>query len=234
MLSVVVPILNEAKTIDHLLDQLSGKSVLGQEEIILVDGGSTDDTINRVKTYCLNHQERKIQIVHSAKGRAVQMNAGARAAKYDILYFLHADSTLPEGYDQKIMSAWQDGHGAGSFRMRFDKSHPVLGFSQWFTRFNHPMFRGGDQSLFVDRQLFFKMGGFNEDFLIYEDCEFIGRLYRQTEFTVIPDYIITSARRYSENGTWRLQYHFTVIHLKRWMGAGPDRLQQYYHRHIAS
>ncbi|WP_245917602.1 hypothetical protein [Aureitalea marina] len=78
------------------------------------------------------------------------------------------------------------------------------------------------------------MEGFNEDFTIYEDCEFIGRLYQQTDFTVLPDYITTSARKYGELGTWKLQYHFTVIHLKRWLGAGPNQLHQYYRRHIAS
>lgn len=234
VLSIIVPILNEADTISRLLAELKDKSGLGEQEVILVDGGSTDNTTAIIQTYLNHYPDRNIRLIHSRKGRAAQMNRGAQLASNPILYFLHADSILPQDYDRKIIGAWKNGKGAGSFRMRFDKSHLILGFSQWFTRFNRPMFRGGDQSLFVDRQLFMSMNGFDEDFVIYEDCEFIGRLYRQTEFEVLPDYIITSARRYTANGTWKLQYHFTVIHLKRWFGAGPDRLQQYYFRHITN
>ncbi|WP_245917603.1 glycosyltransferase [Aureitalea marina] len=142
MLSVVVPILNEAETILGLLHQLRNASSSVQQEVILVDGGSEDGTTVLVQNYLKNNPELDIRLLRSQRGRARQMNLGARVAKFPILYFLHADSTLPSAFEQLIVSAWEAGKRAGCFRMRFDKSHPVLGFSQWFTRFNHPMFRG--------------------------------------------------------------------------------------------
>jgi len=118
--------------------------------------------------------------------------------------------------------------------MKFDGNHIILKFSQWFTRFNVKSCRGGDQSLFVSKEIFDSLNGYNEEFTVYEDCEFIGRLYDQHNFTVLNKYVITSSRRYAQNGTLRLQYHFTVIHLKKWVGAPASELTRYYNKYIAS
>jgi hypothetical protein len=116
--------------------------------------------------------------------------------------------------------------------MKFDYQHPVLLVSQWFTRINHISCRGGDQSLFVTKTLFKKIKGFNETFIIYEDNEIISRLYAQKQFVVIPKTLLTSARRYRKNGVWKLQYHFTVIHLKRRLGHSAESLLQYYKNNV--
>jgi len=116
--------------------------------------------------------------------------------------------------------------------MKFDYKHSVLLVSQWFTRFNHISCRGGDQSLFVTKELFDKINGFNESYIIYEDNEIIKRLYHEKQFIVIPKYLITSARRYRINGVWTLQYHFTVIHLKRRLGHSVESMLNYYKRKV--
>lgn len=92
--------------------------------------------------------------------------------------------------------------------------------------------RGGDQSLFVAKTLFNQLGGFNESYIIYEDVEFISRLYKKSKFKVLPQEVITSVRRYLKMGWLRLQYHFGVIHLKHFMGQGPEALYGYYKKYV--
>jgi glycosyltransferase involved in cell wall biosynthesis len=265
-ISIIIPILNEAKTIGVLLQHLLENSTLKNiSEIIIVDGGSTDNSkanidgfvtssdsnvsFSAIKNDFESYREvnnRKspdtllqskntrpdIQLIKSYKGRARQMNYGAKHASGDILYFLHADSLPPKYFDQRIINEVSQGNTTGCFRMKFDKPTPVLRFSQWFTRFNFKVCRGGDQSLYITREIFNNLKGFNEAFGVYEDCEIIGRIYKNYKFNIINDYVITSARRYERNGSWRLQYHFTVIHLKKWLGASAEELNLYYERHI--
>ena len=102
----------------------------------------------------------------------------------------------------------------------------------WFTKFNHKAFRGGDQSLFVESDLFWEMGGFDENFIVYEDNDFIGRLYGKKEFVVIQKWLTTSARRYELNGVWQLQYHFAKLHIKKLLGASPESILHYYKQKI--
>lgn len=226
-ISIIIPVLNEEKQIATLLGFLDGhRSSPHIEEIIMVDGGSSDRTVSIAS-------EHPLKILHSEKGRAKQMNRGAQEAKGSILYFLHADTLPPDNFDLKILDTVTAGADAGCFRMRFDSKNLILSFFSWFSRFNHLICRGGDQSLFVTRRLFDAAGGFNEKYIIYEDTEFIGRLYRQGTFRVIPDYVVTSARKYKEIGTARLQFHFGVIHLKSRFGASPDQLYRYYKKKIS-
>ncbi|WP_340064576.1 TIGR04283 family arsenosugar biosynthesis glycosyltransferase [Ascidiimonas aurantiaca] len=229
-ISIIIPALNEAENLQKLLPYLKSNTREGLlEEIIVVDGGSSDHTEESISKF------EKVRCIKSKRGRALQMNAGARAAKGEILYFVHADSYPPENYGSQIQNAVKKGHLAGCFRLRFNNKHPLLRASQWFTRFNVPVCRGGDQSLFITKALFEKMGGYNELYVIYEDNEFTGRLYQnKVRFTVLPDSVITSARKYEAIGYWKLQFYFTVIHLKKFMGASPHALYKYYQRKIAS
>lgn len=235
MLSIIIPVLNEATIIQKLLKHLKESIVLDSPvEIIVVDGGSSDHTMQLVADFASENKTLDISMHRSDKGRARQMNKGAAEAKGNVLYFLHADSFPPKGFDSSIQTELTKGNLAGCFRMKFDRKHIILRISQWFTRFNYKACRGGDQSLFVSRAIFDRLNGFDEDYMVYEDCEFIGRIYDQYHFTVIKKYVITSARRYTTNGTFKLQYHFAVIHLKKWTGANAGTLTRYYNKHILS
>lgn len=226
-ISIIIPTLNEAGGIGALLAHLKNHSNPQHlREILVIDGGSKDATPARAV-------EGGAVAIQSARGRAVQMNRGAKVASGDILYFLHADTFPPVGFDLAILQAIENGYEAGCFRMRFDSGSRFLRFFAWFTRFNHPMCRGGDQSLFVSRRRFTELGGFNEAYRIYEDNEFTSRLYKKCAFTVLPVQVTTSARRYRGQNPLLLQFHFGVMHFKNMLGAGPDSLHRYYSRNIA-
>jgi predicted glycosyltransferase involved in capsule biosynthesis len=100
------------------------------------------------------------------------------------------------------------------------------------TRFNLPICRGGDQSLFIPSDWFWQLGGYNEAYRIYEDNDLTDRLYKRFSFRVLPQSVITSARRYSQIGVFRLQYYFALIHLKKRMGYTPDGLWEQYRKTI--
>lgn len=226
-ISIIIPVLNEQTYIAPLLTYLrENSSAKNISEILVVDGGSTDDTLEIASDF-------GAKIGHSEKGRAKQMNVGARHAKGDILYFLHADTFPPKDFDRLILGSIGNGHEAGCFRMKFDTSNGFLSFFSWFSKINHIICRGGDQSLYVTKRLFRKTKGFNEDYIIYEDTEFVGRLYKKSDFKVLSQRVVTSARRYKRKGTVKLQYHFGIIHLKSILGAGPEELHDYYKRKIA-
>ncbi len=226
-ISVIIPVLNEAIGIGTLLDYILSINSKYISEIFLIDGGSTDGTIDILKDY-------NIKVFSSKRGRAAQMNFGAKKASGDILYFLHADTFPPNNFDRLIVDAYKDGAENGCFRMQFDSKNPILKFFAWLSRINHTLCRGGDQSLFIDRLLFEKQGGFNENYLIYEDSEFISRLYKETRFTILPQSVVTSARKYRQKGWIRVQFHFGVIHLKNYLGAGPKELYRYYAENLLS
>ena len=226
-LSIVIPTLNESDDIKESLENLKEKiSNKISFEILVVDGGSTDNTIEIVNA--LDY----ITLIHSDKGRGKQMNTGVTCATGNVLYFLHADSKPPNNFDQLIMSCIKEGKRAGCFRMKFDYKHWWLFLAGWFTQFNLKFFRGGDQSLFIEKSLFQQVGGYPEDAPIFEDYELIRKLYEANEFTVIQKPIITSARRYKENGVATLQYHYWLMYIKKWFGASKEDLYHYYKEKI--
>jgi rSAM/selenodomain-associated transferase 2 len=226
-ISIIIPVFNEITSISTLLSHLESQAFQREAiEIIAVDGGSADGSTEKIRI------NSNVKLIQSAKGRAIQMNAGAKAATGNILYFLHCDSLPPKHFDRIVTDAVQNGNQAGCFRMKFDDSHIVLKISQWFTRFNHISCRGGDQSLFITKELFEEINGFDEKFIIYEDNEIISRLYAKKQFIVLPKYVITSARRYQQNGIWRLQFHFSIIHLKRRLGHSAESMLSYYKKYI--
>lgn len=227
-ISIIIPTLNEASHIGRLLEHLLSNSSPDQiQEIIVVDGGSSDGTLEIVSTFNF------VRIVTSEKGRAKQLNKGAQKAESDIFYFLHADSLPPEGFDRLILEAISQGAEAGCFRLKFESNHWWLRLAGWFTQFNWKLCRGGDQSLFISKALFKDIGGYDESYSIYEDNILIEQLFKRNTHVVIKEPILSSARRYEYHGIWKLQYHFWCIHLKHRFGASPHDLLSYYKRHVA-
>lgn len=228
MLSIIIPVFNEEKKLPVLLEHLQASSSANIFEIIVVDGGSSDRTTEIARSF------PKIKYVSSEKGRAIQMNVGAKNAKSDILYFLHADSFPPIHYDSLIIENIENGNKAGCFQMKFDKDHWWLNLMGFFTKINHISCRGGDQSLFIEKELFYKIGGFDESYKVYEDNEFIKRLYENGNFTVIKSWITTSARLYERIGIWNTQLLFAQIYWKRRRGASAEELYNHYYKKISS
>ncbi len=225
-ISIIIPVLNEAAYIGKLLDHLKKQAYDERElEYLVIDGGSLDATVQIAS-------REATKVISSKKGRARQMNLGAAHATGQLLYFLHADTFPPKYFDQYILEAHQQGFPVGCFRMQFDSKNPFLRFFAWLSRINHTLCRGGDQSLFITKASFQNTGGFNEDYLIYEDSEYIGRLYKTMKFRVLPHNVITSARKYRQKGWLKVQFHFAMIHLKNHLGAGPKDLFQYYKKNI--
>lgn len=226
-LSIIIPVFNEAATIQNLLLHL--KKVifnLHDCEIIVVDGSSSDTSVEMASAI------KGVTVVTSPKGRGTQMNYGAQLAKAKTVYFLHADSFPPKHFDQFILENVSQGNIAGCFRMQFDRKHCWLFLAGWFTQFNLKFFRGGDQSLYIDKQLFNKLGQFPTAFPIFEDFEIIRKLYQQEEFTVIQKPIISSSRRYNDNGIAKLQYHYWMMYIKKWLGASTEELLFYYKKNV--
>lgn len=238
-ISIIIPTLNEAVNIKHLLLHLLKNSTPENiSEIIVVDCGSDDNTPQIVLdiAYIERNQNTRtdniIKLLTSERGRAKQMNLGAKKATGSILYFLHADSFPPKNYDRLILNEVKKENLAGCFKMKFDCNHWWLKLAGWLTQFKWRACRGGDQSQFITKELFHELGYFNEQFTIYEDNDLINKLYTKKQFTVIQKWITTSARRYQTNGIWKLQYHFWTIYVKKWLGASADELHTYYLKYI--
>ena len=226
-ISIVIPVLNEEENIKKLLPYLREKSSKKNRiEIIVVDGGSDDNTTQVASSF------KDIVVLNSKKGRALQMNHGAAHAKGVVLYFLHADSFPPKNYDRLIMEKIGSDYKAGCFRMQFEHKHWLLRFSGWLTRFPWKACRGGDQSLFITKNFFEELNGFDGNYIVYEDNDLINRIYKNHRFAVIQERLKTSARLYEKNGVCRLQYYFFMIHMKGRLGAKPESLHAYYRKHV--
>lgn len=153
-ISIIIPIYNEVDAIHRLLFHLENTiSKRIHCEIIFVDGGSNDGSQNEMEKH------KNVFLISSDIGRSKQFNAGTKIATANVLYFLHCDSFPPKDFDLHIIQQIEKGKKACYFRMKFDNPHPVLWVSQWFTRFNHISCRGGDQSLFIEKDLFKEIGG---------------------------------------------------------------------------
>ena len=257
-ISIIIPVLNEetyiGKLLEHVLANSSAKNI---SEIIVIDGGSSDNTRNIVQAFSnftdINNKvafnyidntlfedkllsteviETPINLLDSERGRAKQMNLGVKSATGDILYFLHADSLPPKYFDTLIIKEVEKKNEAGCFRMQFDSKHWWLRLVSWFTKFRWRACRGGDQSQFITKNLFNKIGGFDENYIIYEDNILINELYARNQFIVINKKLKSSARMYRKYGIWKLQYLYLSIYIKKWLGADSDALYDYYKKHI--
>lgn len=218
-ISIIIPTLNEEAALQALLPLLFSDSVAEDAvEVIVADAGSQDHT------QPLAEQQGATVISCPKACRAKQLNAGARASSGEVLYFLHADVQPPAGYHQLIGRAVKAGATAGSFRLAFDWDHWLLCTCAWFTRFRTTAVRFGDQSLFVTRERFLEAGGFNESLQVMEDQEMVRSLKANGPFTVLPEAVTASARKYRQKGIWRQQGQYVLIYLLYYMGVPQDKL----------
>ena len=188
-ISMILPVYNESKTIEKMLRQLN--DLPGNWEILFADGGSQDDTIEKIVT--------RYRVLKSPKGRANQMNHGAANASSEVLWFVHCDSGLPKDAHEQISRAIEAGALWGCFHIGFDYNGPFMGCNTYFS--NRRARKGiafGDQGIWVKKDIFDAMGGF-PDLPIMEDYEFSLRMQKQNlPICQLPGRIITSGRRYEK------------------------------------
>ena len=226
-ISIIIPTFNEEGRISDLIRLLKQKSSPKNiQEIIVVDGGSTDKT-----RLCANQEGAKV-IISPRKGRGYQLNLGGISAKGEILYFLHADTFPPDKFDEIIISEVKKGYRSGCFRLRFDNPHPFLKFFCWWSQFDFKNGRGGDQSLFVHREIFEKVNGYNNNLLITEDLDIVQKIIKVSAFKVLPHEILTSARKYKKNGNFILEVIYTVIYFLYYFKVDYSILYQFYKKNI--
>lgn len=225
-ISVIIPAYNEEEQIVQTVASVQKRAAGFIEEIVVVDGGSSDQTVRQA-------QKTSATVLTSPQiGRAAQMNYGAVNSKAELLYFLHADTIPPKLFDKKIVDAAAHGNKAGCFRLSFDRDHIMLNFYAWCTRFNIDAFRFGDQSLFVQRDLFDAIDGFKEDHRVMEDQEIIKRIKKHSSFQILKESVTTSSRKYMEHGVLKLQLIFTLIFMLYKVGVSQSNLVLIYKKLI--
>ncbi|MFQ5928123.1 MAG: TIGR04283 family arsenosugar biosynthesis glycosyltransferase [Acidobacteriota bacterium] len=221
-ISVIIPALNEAKAIGLALG--STRNCTGVERIV-ADGGSVDKTVEVARSF-------GAKVVHSPRGRARQMNAGAEAAKGGLLVFLHADTRLPEGFDNHIRYIMNQSNAiAGAFELQIDAPSPGLRIieqvANWRSR--RLQLPYGDQAIFLRADLFREIGGF-PDLPIMEDFEFVRRLRSQGQVVIAPAAALTSARRWQKLGALQTTLINQAVVLAFCLGVDPSRLARWYRR----
>jgi rSAM/selenodomain-associated transferase 2 len=218
--SVVIPTLNEAQTISRTLRQVREA---GECQLIVVDSGSNDGTAALARG-------QAALVVSSSRGRARQMNEGARVATGEVVLFLHADTVLPHGFPDLLTHALADPRVvAGRFDVRLDAAgwpfrmvEAMMNLRSRLTRIST-----GDQAIFVRRETFLALGGYPEVELM-EDLELSRKLKRAGKIACLRERVITSARRWQRDGVFRTIVLMWTLRLGHFLGVPPERLKAFY------
>jgi rSAM/selenodomain-associated transferase 2 len=218
--AVIVPVLDELAQLPVLAAELERLSA--RAEVVVVDGGSTDGTRPAL-------DRLGVTVVDAPRGRARQMNAGARATSAPILVFLHADTRLPDGALDAVAAAIDAGAAGGCFRVRIDSPDPRLLLAARIINLRSRLWASatGDQAIFARRDLFDRLGGYRE-LQLCEDLDRVGRLRRHGRFVLADGEVATSARRWHGNGVLRTIALMWTLRLGYHLGVSPNRLARWY------
>ncbi len=220
ILSIVIPARNEADKIEATLAALRQLRDDGHE-VIVVDGGSDDDTAVLAAPLC-------DQVIGAAPGRARQMNAGARRARGDVLLFLHADTQLPPQAASHVAAALQR-HAWGRFDVRLSGGHPLLRVVERMMNWRSCItgMCTGDQAMFVRRGVFEGLNGFPE-LPLMEDIALSRSLKRVSRPACVRTPVLTSSRRWEHHGPWRTVWLMWRLRFMYWCGTDSERLAALY------
>ena len=226
MISIIVPVFNEAKNIKSFLSQFDRVSEL---EIIIVDGGSSDLTSEKIKELAILNNKIKLTTSNES-GRANQMNHGAALAQGNILLFLHADTFLPNNYQQTIQNILRQPEVIlGGFELAINGSEPALRLIEttvnWRSRFLSLPY--GDQGLFITRDNFVILGGFAE-LPIMEDFNLVQRAKKQGKIAIARAKVTTSARRWQKLGIFKTTLVNQLIIIGYYFKISPTKLRDFY------
>lgn len=220
--SIIMPVLNEEVVLEEHLTHLTKQCASYDYELIIVDGGSQDHTVAIAQRYG--------NVISSPRGRATQMNNGAKGAHGDVLLFLHADTRLPDNaltaIEQTLITSEVVG---GAFRMCFNCDQWLYKLVAWTTnlRSRTRTIFTGDQAYFIRASSFHAIGGYPEQPLM-EDLEIIKQLRTIGKVVLLPHYVTTSARRHEKVGLLRSVLFMWYLRLLYRFGVSPTQLQRMY------
>lgn len=221
-LSIIIPTYNEAGNIGKLVKYLKQNSDAAVTDIIVSDAGSSDHTIAAAK------ETGAAVALSPGKGRSAQMNYGVSLAKGNVFYFVHADTFPPPSFVKDIQEAVAAGYDLGRYRTKFNSTKTILKLNAWLTRFDFFICMGGDQTLFIKKDLFEQHGGFREDMKMMEEYEFCARVRKAAKYKIMKGTALVSARKYEANSWWRVQHANAKIVLMYKSGASQQAMLDIY------
>lgn len=221
--SVIIPTINEEENIETQIQYI--KALNGDVEIIVVDGGSSDNTVRLAL-------RNRVRVLYSKPGRGTQLRVGASEASNEILLFLHADSRLPVDAFQKIRQFFSDSSCLmATFRISFSPTYLLLRVVSLFTKFDTLITRFGDQCIVTRRWFYDHIGGFPE-WRLLEDVYLLEKAREYTTIRSMPSMVVSSSRRFKRNGVFRQLVWNAWIILLYLFGWSPDKLAEMYRREL--
>lgn len=230
-LSIIIPVYNEGDNLALLFSNIESLKIK-EAEVIFVDGGSKDNSIELIHAF-INRSTIPMRVFSCAPGRAAQQNFGARAAVGRTLLFLHADTRLPENAVDKLIGLGGDDQLWGRFNVKLDSKNAPFRVIEWFINQRSKLtgIATGDQGIFVSKTLFTQSGGFPNQ-LLMEDIELSKRLKKHSRPICLKDLVTTSARRWLSNGIIKTVLLMWKLRAAYYFGAKPESLhRRYYNKH---
>lgn len=223
-ISIIIPTYNEEHNISRLIAWLEQNNNNAIADIIISDAGSNDNTVDIAK-------QRGAKVISCRKKcRAIQMNCGAQFAKGDILYFIHADTLPPKNFIKDILKSVSEGYDLGRYTSKFISKNTMLRFNELIAKLDLFICMGGDQTLFIKRNLFNELGGFKENMMIMEEFEFCKRARTNGRYKIMNGTAFISARKYNKNSWLRVQWANAKIVWMYKKGVAQELLFEEYQR----